>query len=340
MAPIQMTFASGLYDRMVPLATGEVRPKGIDLNFLEFHHPRDIFDKQGANQEFDACELSTSEYITQYCAGNRPFVAIPVFPSRAFRHGFIAVNSNKVKTPKDLEGKRVGVQLYTMTAAVWQRGTLQHEYGVDIDTIEWVEGKMEGPGSHGKPSALPPLKPVKITTNTKPKSLSQLLEDGDIDATIGADPPECLGRAPHIKRLFPNFKEVEMEYYKKTSIFPVMHLVVLRRDFYEKNKFAASSLFEAFNESKELARKRMNYTSALRYMLPWLPEALDEIKEVFDGDCWPYGLVDQNRKTIEALTEYLHEQSMIEWKPTVDELFAPVSLTRFKMGLNDSLPMP
>jgi 4,5-dihydroxyphthalate decarboxylase len=107
---------------MVALATGEVKPKGIDLNFLEIHHPRDIFDRQGANQEFDACELSTSEYITQYCAGNREHIAIPVFPSRAFRHGFIAVNSDKVKTPKDLEGKKIGVQLYTMTAAVWQRG--------------------------------------------------------------------------------------------------------------------------------------------------------------------------------------------------------------------------
>jgi 4,5-dihydroxyphthalate decarboxylase len=225
-----------------------------------------------------------------------------------------------------------------MTAAVWQRGHLQHEYGVNLDTIEWVEGKMEGPGSHGKPSALPPLKPVKITTNTQPKSLSQLLADGDIDATIGADPPDCLGKVPHVQRLFPNFKEVEKEYYKKTSIFPVMHLVVLKRDFYDANKFAASSLFEALNESKELARKRMNYTSALRYMLPWLPEAIDDIRETFGEDCWPYGLVEENRKTIAALIDYLHEQSMIEWKPNVDELFAPVTLTRFKMGLNDSLP--
>ncbi|EMC98469.1 hypothetical protein BAUCODRAFT_121337 [Baudoinia panamericana UAMH 10762] len=337
MAPLKMNFACCLYDRMVPLATGEVQPRGLDLNFLEFHHPRDIFDRQAGNKEFDACELSSSEYITRYAAGDKSFVAIPAFPSRAFRHSFIAVNSNTVKSPKDLEGKKVGVQLYTMTAAVWQRGLLQHEYGVDLDTIEWVEGMMEAPGSHGKPSALPPLKPIKITTNNKPKSLSQLLEDGEIDATIGADPPDCLGRAPHIKRLFPDFKKVEMEYFKKTGIFPAMHLTVLRREFYEANKFVASSLFEALNESKDLARKKMSYTSALRYMLPWLPEALDEIQEVFGGDCWPYGL-EPNRKMLEALIQYLHEQSMIETKPTVDELFAPVSLTRFKMNLNDSLP--
>ena len=336
-----MTFATGLYDRMVPLATGEVKPRGIDLNFLEFHHPRDVFDRMVKDKEFDACELSSSEYITRYAAGDRSFVAIPVFPSRAFRHGFIAVNTNKIKKPSDLNGKKIGVQLYTMTAAVWQRGVLEHEYGVDLSTIEWVEGKMETPGSHGKPSALPPLKPVKITTNADSKygsrSLSQLLADGDIDATIGADPPLTLGKVPHVKRLFPNFKEVEMESYKKTGVFPIMHLVAIRREFYEQNKFVASSLFEALNESKELARKRLNYTTALRYMMPWLPEALDEINEVFGGDCWPYG-VEENRKTLEALVLYLHEQSMIETKPSVEELFAPVSLTRFKLNLNDSLP--
>lgn len=231
MAPVTMSFASGLYDRMVPLATGEVHPKALDLNFIDVH--RDIFDRQAASKEFDASDMPTSEYITRYAAGDSSFIAVPAFPSRAFRHGFIVVNSNKVRQPKDLEGETVGVQLYTTTAAVWQKGMFQHEYGVNLDTIEWIEGKMEGPGSHGKPSALPPLKPVKITTNTKPKSLSQLLEDGDSDATVGADLPECLGGAPHIKRLFPAFKQVEMDYYKETSIFPVMHLVVLQTYPYE-----------------------------------------------------------------------------------------------------------
>ena len=340
MAPLRMTFATGLYDRMVPLAMGEVKPRGIDLNFLEFHHPRDVFDRMVKDKEFDACELSSSEYITRYCAGDRSFVAVPVFPSRAFRHGFIAVNCDKIKKPSDLNGKKIGVQLYTMTAAVWQRGVLQHEYGVDLSSIEWVEGKMETPGSHGQPSALPPLKPVKITSNAAPpydsRSLSELLLSGDIDATIGADIPNTLGQGP-VRRLFPDFKAVEMASYKSTSVFPIMHLVAIRRDFYEAHPFVASSLFEALNESKELARKRMGYTTALRYMLPWLPEALDEIRDVFGGDCWPYG-VEENRKTLEALVEYLFEQSMIERRVAVEELFVPVSLTRFKMGLNDSLP--
>ena len=314
---------------MVPLATGEVNPKGIDLNFLDITHPRDVFDRMVGAKEFDLSELSASEYITRHVAGDKSFVAIPVFPSRAFRHSFIAVNTNKVKKPSDLTGKRIGVQLYTMTAAVWQRGILQHEYGVDLSTIEWVQGKMEGPGSHGKPGALPMLKPVNITNNTSStKSLSDLLADGTIDATIGADPPTCLGKVSHVQRLFPDFRDEEKAYFKKTGIFPIMHLVAIRREVYEQNRFVASSLYEAFNESKEIARRRMNFTGALRYMLPWLSADLDEITEVFGDDCWPYG-VEPNRRTLEALVQFLYEQSMIEKTVPIEELFAPVRPTNF-----------
>ncbi|KIW82643.1 hypothetical protein Z517_05670 [Fonsecaea pedrosoi CBS 271.37] len=332
MPPVRCNFASALYDRMVPLAVGEVQPAGLSVNFIDVHHPRDIFDRMIANQEFDASELSSSEYITRHVAGDSTFIALPVFPSRVFRHSFIVVNKDRIKEPKDLNGKRIGVQLYTMTAAVFIRGLLQHEYGVDISSIEWVEGKMEGPGSHGKPSALKPLKPIKITQNTNPtKSLSDLLETGEIDATIGADIPACLGKAPHIDRLFPDFKKVEMDYYKRTGIFPIMHLVAMRRDYYEQNKFAASALYNALNESKELARKRMESTGALRYMLPWLPQELDEIHDVFGEDCWPYG-IEENRKTLEALVQYLYDQSMIEKKVPIEELFAPVRKINFRIG--------
>ncbi len=332
MAPLQLNFASALYDRMVPLATGEVQPAGLNVNFIEVQHPRDIFDRMIASREFDASELSASEYITRYVSGDRSFVAIPVFASRVFRHSFICVNTNLVKEPKDLNGKRIGVQLYTMTAAVWIRGVLQHEYGIDLSSIEWVEGKMEGPGSHGKPSSLPPLSPVRITRNTDPnRSLSDLLEAGEIAATIGADIPECLGRAPHVRRLFPNFGEVEKDYYKRTGIFPIMHLVAMRREYYEANRFAASSLFNALNDSKEMARKRMESLGALRYMLPWLGRDLDEIKETFGGDCWPYG-IEENRKTLEALVQFLYEQNMIERVVSIEELFAPVRKINFRIG--------
>ena len=176
---VQLNFACGLYDRMQALQTGEVQPAGIDLNFIDIHHPRDVFDRMVGKLEFDLSELSASEYITRYVAGEKTFVALPVFPSRAFRHGYIAVNEWTVKRPSDLEGKRIGVQLYTMTAAVYQRGLLQ-QLGLDLSTITWVEGAMEKPGAHGSPSALSPLKPVNIQRNRTAKSLSQMLEDGEI----------------------------------------------------------------------------------------------------------------------------------------------------------------
>ena len=328
---LPISFACGGYDRMEALRSGEVKPEGIDLNFLTLNHPRDVFDRMMGGHEFDASEMSASEYICTYAKGKRDFVAIPVFPSRVFRHGFIAVDSNQVKTPKDLEGKKVGVQLYTMTAAVWIRGLLAQE-GVDLEKIEWIEGAVEHPGLHGKPSALPPLKPIKISRNEDPnRSLSQLVADGELSATIGADLPTSFGKAPNVKRLFPDFKEAEKDYYRTHGIFPIMHLVVLKRSIAEKYPWVPSSLFNAFNESKDVALRRMKFLGALRYMLPWLPSELDDIEEVFKdtgGDPWPYG-IEPNRRTLEKLVEFLQDQSMIEQKPSLDELFWPVKLNQW-----------
>jgi len=318
-----MTFACGLYDRMTALYTGEVRPVGIDLNFIAVNDPRALFDRMAARQEFDASEMSTSEYVSRLAAGKCPFVAIPAFPSRMFRHGFITVDSRVVKTPKDLEGKRIGIQLYTMTAAVWIRGLLQHDHGVDLSTVQWVEGAIEEPRPHGNPTVLPPLKPVSIVANTSGKSLSELLEAGDIQAVVGADVPSAIRRVPHVKRLFPDFRAEERAYYRRTKIFPIMHLVVLRREFHERHPFAATSLFNALEESRSLAQRRMRYIGALRYMLPWLPAELDEIDEVFGGDPWPYG-IEPNRPTLEALVRFLADQSMIAAPVKLEDLFVPV----------------
>jgi len=318
-----MTFACGLYDRMTALYTGEVRPAGIDLNFIAVNDPRALFDRMAARQEFDASEMSTSEYVSRFAAGKCPFVAIPAFPSRMFRHGFITVDSRVVKTPKDLEGKRIGIQLYTMTAAVWIRGLLQHDHGVDLSTVQWVEGAIEEPKPHGNPTVLPPLKPISIVANTSGKSLSELLEAGDIQAVVGADVPSAIRRAPHVKRLFPDFRAEEKAYYRRTKIFPIMHLVVLRREFHEQHPFAATSLFNALEESRSLAQRRMRYIGALRYMLPWLPAELDEIDEVFGGDPWPYG-IEPNRPTLEALVRFLADQSMIAAPVKLEDLFVPV----------------
>src|SRR5215471_10326154 len=180
MPKVSITFACGLYDRMLALYTGEVKPDGIDLNFLAIDDPRQIFDRMGKNLEFDACEMSSSEVISRYAAGRREMVALPVFPSRVFRHGFITVNRKAVKKPKDLEGKRIGTPLYTQTAAVFIRGMLQDEYGVDLSGVQWVQDATNSAQSHGNPSPPPLIKPVSIEQNASGRSLNELLERNDI----------------------------------------------------------------------------------------------------------------------------------------------------------------
>jgi 4,5-dihydroxyphthalate decarboxylase len=321
----KIRFASGLYDRVIPLYSGEVKPEGIDLEFIPNDDPRDIFDKMGARQEYDAAEMSSSEFVCGTAAGTSPFVAIPVFMSRVFRHSFITINKNVgIRAPKDLEGKRVGVALYTMTAAVFMRGLLENDYGVDHSTFRWVQGAIEKAGAHGSPTVPPLLKPVNIVNNTSGRSLSELLSSGEIDAILGAVMPEGFGTDPNMLRLFPNFKQVEMDYYRRTKIFPIMHLVALRRTVYEKNPEVAASLYRAFSESKRIALKKAEFTGALRYMLPWLPEHLEERRAAMGDDPWPYG-VEPNRPTLEALVKFLHQQGMTHRLMKVDDLFVPVA---------------
>jgi 4,5-dihydroxyphthalate decarboxylase len=225
------------------------------------------------------------------------------------------VNSRTVTKPEVLNGKKVGVQLYTMTVAVWIRRLLK-QAGADLDSVTWIEGSMEGRESHGKPTVLPLLKSVKISSNESGKSLSQLLEDGEIDATTGADLPPCLGRASHVKRLFPDSKEAEKRCYKETGIFPIMHTVVIGREIHETYPSVTTRTYNALNDLKNVAYERMRFGGALRYMLPWLPAELDEIQEILGGDPWPYG-VESNRKTLEALVGSLYDQSMIERRAVV-----------------------
>jgi 4,5-dihydroxyphthalate decarboxylase len=323
MPEVSITFACGLYDRMLALYTGEVKPEGIDLNFLAIDDPRQIFDRMGRNLEFDACEMSSSEVFSRYAAGRREMVALPVFPSRVFRHGFITVNRKAVKTPKDLEGKRIGVPLYTQTAALFIRGLLRDEYGVDLSGAHWVQGATNMADSHGNPAAPPLLKPVSIEQNKSGRSLSELLERNDIQAIIGSGLPDALRTNPDVQRLFPDFHADELDYYRRTRIFPIMHLVAIRRDVYEKHPFIATSLYQAMNEAKNIALEKMRHVGALRYMLPGMTAELDEIDATFGGDPWPYG-IEPNRPTLEALVRYMAEQSLIKAPIPIDDLFVPI----------------
>jgi 4,5-dihydroxyphthalate decarboxylase len=322
MTALPITFACGLYDRMLALQTGEIKPDGIDLNFLVMDNPREIFDRMSNRLEFDACEMSSSEFVSRYAAQKLPFVALPVFASRVFRHGYIVVNRRLVKSPKDLEGKRVGVPLYTQTAAIFVRGLMQHDLGIDLGTIEWVEGAVNEPGGYGNPSVMPLLKAVNKKPNTSGKSLSELLETGEIAAIIGSNLPRSLKRHPDVVRLFPDYRAREKDYYRRTRIFPIMHLVVIRNDIYDKSPFVATSLYNAFCAAKDRAREKMLFSGTLRYMLPWLSDDVEEIDNVFGGDCWPYG-VEANRPTLEALVSYMVEQGLIGEPVPVEKLFVP-----------------
>lgn len=322
--------ACGLYDRMIDIYRRAVVPDGIELNFIDLDGSagaREIFDRMAGNREFDVAEFSGSEFIARRQAGDDSFVAIPVFPSRVFRHGMITVNKSRgINKPKDLEGRRVGVPIYSMSAATWICGQLQSDYQVDLSTITWVEGAVDTPGPHGSPSILPLVKEIDIEKNTTGKSLSDLLEDGGenggIDALIGTVLPKSYFENPDIVRLFPNYREIERDYYRRTRIFPIMHMIAVRRDVYERHPFIASSLFDAFCESKDRARARMRDLGTLQYMLPWMTDDIDELDDVFDGDAWPYG-IEPNRPTLEAFVAYLVTQGIIGSPIAIEELFVP-----------------
>src|SRR5947209_4957298 len=324
MSRLALTFACGRYDRMDAIREGDVVPAGLTLNCITLRSGREIFDRMVGGQEFDIAELSASEFISLIGRGDCPFVALPVFPSRVFRHGHIFVNTRRgIRAAKDLEGKRVGVPLYTQTAAIWARGLLAHEFDVNLDTIRWVQGAVEKAGAHGRPHAPPFLRPVRIEQNTSAHSLGALLARGAIDALIGSRKPDEFGNHPDVTRLFPDHRAREREFYQRTKIFPIMHLIALRRDRYERQRWIATSLYNAFVEAKRRARVRMRYAGSLAAMLPWLIDAIEEIDEVFGGDAFPYG-IEANRATLQALVQYMVEQHFISRAIPIEELFVPL----------------
>ena len=326
MADLKLTFACGAYDRIEPLRLKKIVPEGIDLEVNTDYSPRELFDRLMEKDEFDIAEFSSSEHIAMTALGQSPFMAIPVFPSKVFRHGFITVNKTRgITKPKDLEGKRIGVPLYTMSAALWCRGPLEDDYGVDLSGVTWVQGAVEKPGSHGSPNPPPLLKPIKIEQNTSPYSLGQLLARGEIDAILGAVNPDELHTDPNIVRLWPNFREVEKDFFRRTKIHPIMHLLVIRKHVYEKNPWIAKSLYTAFDAAKNMAWKEACYSGAQKYMLPFLYDDIQEIMDVFGGDPWPYG-IGKNRPALEKAVELMHRHHMIARKPSLDELFVDVGV--------------
>jgi len=324
---LALTVACGPYDRTEALRTGAVLVEGIDLTYLPIQSPPEIFNRMVQKDSFDVAEMSVSLYMTRRSEGRFPFVALPIFPSRLFRHGFIFVNVDAgIREPKDLEGKRVGVQEFRQTAAVWIRGILHREYGVDLDSIHWLEGGVNAPRHPGTVMDLRPEEHQAVGLVEfipEGRTLSDMLASGEIDAFIGARRPFSLGKSPRVARLFPNYRAVERAYYQKTGIFPIMHTLVLRERLYAEKPWVAESIFKAFEQAKAWALEQMRFSGAMRYMLPWLYDDIDELDALFGADPWPYGL-EPNRATLETLMQFLVDQRFLPKPTPVDQLFVPI----------------
>ena len=330
MEKLFLTVACGDYDRTKALQDGSVQAEGIRLNYLPLQ-AEEIFWRMGSHQEFDASEMSLSNQITMVSRGNAPFVAIPVFPSRFFRHSCVFINTESgIKGPQDLKGKKVGAPEYSITAAVWIRGMLQDDYGVKARHMEWLVGGQEETGRKERVTLkLPPE--IKVSPIAPDKTLNGMLESGEIHALISARAPSSFVKgSPKVRRLFPNYKEVEMDYYKRTKIFPIMHVLVIRRGLYEQHPWVARSLYKAFCEAKERAIKAMHVSNTLACTLPWLFAEIDLLKQIFGPDWWPYG-IEPNRQLLETLIRYMGEQGLTDKAVKVEEIFASNAVGEFKI---------
>lgn len=327
MSRLVLSFACWNYDRVRALQDGRVRPEGAELNFMSMQ-PEETFYRQIRYREFDVSEMSLSSYLLTLSEPEPPFVAIPVFPSRCFRHQSIYINARSgVDKPGDLVGKRVGTPEYQMTAGVWERGILADEYGVPIDGVSYFTGALEESSRKEKRPFDPPPN-IGITEIAPGKNLSAMLAGGEIDALYTAPEPSCFGTAPDVRRLFPNFMEVEREYARRTGIFPIMHTVVIRRELHDREPWLARSLMKAFTESLRLAEEDLMHRSALKSMLPWLADHVAETKKALGEAYWPYG-IEPNRGTLETLIRYSFEQGLAQRRYAVGDLFVPSASDSF-----------
>lgn len=318
------------YDRTRALVDGRVRPDGIDLNYLTLP-VEETFFRMLRHREFDVAEMSLSSYVVSLFTPDPPFIAIPVFPSRIFRHSCIYVYADSgIAEPKDLIGRKIGNPEYQMTAPVWIRGILSDDYAVPVDSVTYYTGGEEEPGRPEK-LALDLPASIRVERIGSDQTLSSMLERGDIDALYTARMPSCFrsGRG-RVRRLFEDFAAVERDYYRRTRIFPIMHTVVIRRDVYERHPWVAQSLFKALRAAQRETYLDLGETAALKVMLPWLTALVEDTRREMGDDFWPYGL-DANHHTLATFLRYSHEQGLSRSRLEPERLFAPEALESFKI---------
>jgi len=318
------------YDRVMPLVDGRVRIEGCDVTFLDLE-PEELFHRTLHFEEFDVSELSFSNYLTLTARDNCPYIAIPVFPGRLFRHSGIYINRQSgIRKPEDLKGRVVGSPEYQVTASVWIRGILEDEYGVKPSDISWRAGGLYESSRTEKVTFATP-EGVKLERIGPGKTLSQMLVDSEIDALIGPRAPSGFHQGhPDIVRLFPDYIEMEKDYFRRTGIFPIMHLLAIHKKKVQELPWLPASLFKAYEAAKNMAIDYLLEENEPMVIYPWIDGAVRETQELMGKDFWPYG-IEKNRKTIETFLRYHFEQGLSERKLTIDEIFVPSTMATSKI---------
>jgi len=329
MAKLDLSVAVGDYDRTRPLIDGSVTIDGVDPVFMNLV-PEEIFFRAFRAAEFDICELSLSSYTVKTAQNDCPYIAVPAFVSRAFRHTAIYVRTDRVKKPADLKGRKVGVPEYQLTANVWARALLDDDYDVKPADIHWIRGGIE---EAGRPEKLTIKLPPGVRLDNAPEgaTISALLEAGEIDGFIAPRPPALVERGhPDIGWLFPDPVAVAKDYFKRTGFFPIMHVVGIRRTLAERHPWLPGAVFKAFEQSKQVSLTKLSDTSATKVTLPFIEEALKDVRSLMGEDFWSYG-VPQNRKVLEYFLGQHHAQGLSSRRVSVDELFHPATYETFKV---------
>lgn len=324
---LELTMAGVDYDRFSALRDGRVRAEGIDLNFLPMP-VEEVFYRQAVYDEFDVSEMSMSTYVLTLNEERPRFSAIPVFPSRYFRHQSMFVSRQSgITEPSQLKGKRIGIPEYQITAGVWQRGILADEFNIGLGDIEYVAGGVDSPGRHEKVHYDMPAT-LRLSHIGPDETLSGLLSNGSIDGIFSAHEPSAFGSGPEVVRLFPDYKRVEKDYFRRTGIFPIMHLVVVKTEILEAHPWVARSLMKACEQARSHAFEALRYRSSLKVMLPWLADHVEETLAALGDSYWSYG-IDGNRGVLDAFLRYSHEQGLAHRRWAPEEIFAASTRTSF-----------
>ena len=328
MAKLNLSVAVRDYDRTRPLSDGLVQIDGVDPVFMALD-PEEIFFRAFRRAEFDICELSMSSFTVKTAQGNCPYVGVPAFVSRAFRHTAIYVRTDRIRKPADLKGRKIGVPEYQLTANVWARAILEDDHGVKPSDIHWIRGGLEEAGRPEKIAITLP-KDVRLENAPDARTLSSMLEAGEIDGFIGPRVPPGFGRNPNIGWLFADPVAAAKDYFKRTRIFPIMHLVGVRRELAERHPWLPGAVFKAFDQSKRIALEKLADSSSTKVTLPFVEERLIEARALMGDDFWSYGVA-SNRTTLDAFLRHHHSQGLSSRLVAVEEMFHPGTLETFKL---------